>query len=279
MIIDLSHHNTVTDWNKVAQAVDGVIIRMGYRGYSKGTLAYDKKYVAYKKACEELNIPHSFYFFPCSISVKEAEEEADFIINELKNRQYPLAYPVFLDSEVADVKSGSGRADSLSVVERTKYLRIICERLQNAGIPAGIYASKSWLYNRLDMSQLPYTVWVAEWSSKCTYTGAYSFWQYSDKGQVIGINGRVDFSEQYEHTADSCPFSEPILTKRKGSKGNGVAWIQYKLNLAGASLHVDKIFGNLTEEAVIKFQKKVFEDKNAWDGVVGKKTRAKLREY
>ena len=39
----------------------------------------------------------------------------------------------------------------------------VAERLartldQDNGIPAGIYASKSWLYNNLDMGELPYTV-------------------------------------------------------------------------------------------------------------------------
>lgn len=279
MIIDLSHHNTVVNWSHVAQNIDGAIIRMGYRGYSAGTLAYDKKYKEYKKACEDLNIPHSFYFFPCSISVKEAEEEADFIINELKNRTYPLAYPVFLDSEVAEVKKKSGRADSLSVAERTKYLKIICDKLQNNGIPAGIYASKSWLYNNLDMGELPYTVWVAEWNSKCTYKGSYSFWQYTDRGQLVGINGYVDFSERCDFAADSCPYAAPILTKKKGSTGEGVKWIQCKLNRSGAALKIDGIYGSLTESAVLTFQKKVFEDKKEWDGIVGKKTRNKLKEY
>ncbi len=279
MIIDLSHHNTVTNWQQVKQNVDGVIIRMGYRGYSAGTLAYDKKYKEYRKACEDLGIPHSFYFFPCSVTVQEAKEEADFIINELKDREYALAYPVFLDSEVADVKTGSGRSDKLSVTERTKYLKIICDRLQDAGIPAGIYASKSWLYNKLDMSQLPYTVWVAEWNSTCTYTGTYEFWQFSDKGQIVGINGRVDLSQALYHEGDSCPYFPPIYTLRKGSKGLGVRWVQFKLNMSGAALTVDGVYGELTEAAVIAFQKKVFDDDAEWDGIVGKKTRIKLKEY
>ena len=33
---------------------------------------------------------------------------------------------------------------------------------------------------------------MAQWSSSCTYKGAYSIWQYSDNGRVDGIDGPVD---------------------------------------------------------------------------------------
>lgn len=191
-IIDISYFNTVTDWQKVKASVDAVVIRLGYRGYSKGTLAYDKSYAAFRKAVEQFNIPHSFYFFPCSVNEAEANQEADFIIQALAGAD--LALPVFLDSEIAEVKNKSGRSDKLSRADRTRFLAIICERLQAAGIPAGVYASTSWLNNQLDMSKLPYTVWVAQYNTKCTYKGSYLLWQYSSKGQIPGIKGNVDCS-------------------------------------------------------------------------------------
>ncbi len=196
VIIDVSQHNGAIDWNKVKGNVEAAVIRLGYRGYSKGTLAYDARYQANRKECEENGIPFSLYFFPCSVCDREAEEEADFIINEVQGMNYVL--PVFLDSEVADVKKGSGRADKLSKAERTKYLKIICDTLQDAGVPAGIYASASWLKNNLDITQLPYSIWVAQWSNKLTYDGDCMLWQYSDGGTVPGINGRVDFSRRVE---------------------------------------------------------------------------------
>lgn len=44
MILDLSHYNTVVDWNAVKSAVDGVILRVAYRGYSNGKIVMDKKF-------------------------------------------------------------------------------------------------------------------------------------------------------------------------------------------------------------------------------------------
>lgn len=195
-IIDVSQHNGIIDWPKVRGNVEAAVIRLGYRGYSKGTLAYDSRYNENRAACEQWGIPFSLYFFPCSITDAEAMEEADFIIKECAGMDFVL--PVFLDSEVAETKFGSGRADNLSRADRTRFLKIICDRLQAAGIPAGIYASTSWFQNHLDLSQLPYSIWVAQWGSELTFTGAYTLWQFTSKGTIPGITANVDLSRRPE---------------------------------------------------------------------------------
>lgn len=195
-IIDVSQHNGIIDWSKVRGNVASAVIRLGYRGYSKGTLAYDTRYKANRVACEQLGIPFSLYFFPCSITDEEAVEEAEFIIRECVGMNFIL--PVFLDSEIAEVKFGSGRADNLSRADRTRFLKIICDRLQAAGIPAGIYASASWFKYQLDLSRLPFSIWVAQWGSKLTFSDTYVLWQYTDAGTVPGISGRVDISRRPE---------------------------------------------------------------------------------
>lgn len=235
VIIDVSQHNGAIDWSRVKGNVEAAVIRLGYRGYSKGTLAYDARYRVNRKECEENGIPFSLYFFPCSVCVREAEEEADFIINEVQEMNYVL--PVFLDSEVADIKKGTGRADKLSKAERTRYLKIICDKLQDAGVPAGIYASASWLKNKLDVTQLPYSIWVAQWSDKLTYDGDCMLWQYSDEGTVLGISGRVDLSRRMER------ISAP--TKQQRTVTAGV------LNIRKTPDVLSEDIGDLTKGSVI----------------------------
>ena len=198
-IIDISQFNNVTNWSKVKDAGYPVIIRIGYRGSKTGIITYDPRYKEYRKACEEYGIEHSFYFFPCSITDSEAHEEALFIKNEVINSGIKM--PVFLDSEVVQ-RDKSGRSDKLSKEKRTRMLRIICEDLLKWGIPVGIYASRSWFYNNIDMSQIPSdavkNTWVAEYGVTMTkYTGYYVMWQYSSKESVNGISGVVDMSNQY----------------------------------------------------------------------------------
>lgn len=198
-LIDISQFNYVADWSKVKVSKKPVIIRIGYRGSKTGTITYDPKYKEYRKACEDKGVVHGFYFFPCAITDDEAHEEALFIKGEVINSKMSL--PVFLDSEVVQ-RDKSGRSDKLSKEKRTRMLKIICEDLNKCGIPCGIYASRSWLYNNIDMAQIPVVnnnnTWVAEYGVSATkYTGYYVMWQYTSKGFVDGINGNVDLSKQY----------------------------------------------------------------------------------
>ena len=198
-VIDISQFNNVTNWAKVKAVGIPVIIRIGYRGSKTGIITYDPRYKEYRKACESNGIEHGFYFFPCSITDSEAHEEALFIKNEVIKSGIKM--PVFLDSEVVQ-RDKSGRSDKQSKEKRTRMLRIICEDLLKWGIPCGIYASRSWLYNNIDMSQIPYdavkNTWVAEYGVSMTkYTGYFVMWQYSSKETVNGISGNVDMSNQY----------------------------------------------------------------------------------
>ena len=195
-VIDISQFNNVTDWNKVKATGYPVIIRIGYRGSKTGVITYDPKYKQYRAACEKNGIEHSFYFFPCSITRAEAEEQAQFVINEVKNSKINM--PVWFDSEVVQ-RDKSGRSDKLSKAKRTEMLKILCDKLLVAGIPCGVYASRSWLYNNLDMSQIAapaeHNTWVAEYGvSKNKYYENQVLWQYTSGGDVDGISGRVDLS-------------------------------------------------------------------------------------
>ena len=196
IVIDISQFNNVTNWEKVKATGYPIIIRIGYRGSKTGIITYDPKYKQYRAACEKHNIEHSFYFFPCSITKAEAQEEAQFIINQVKNTS--LNMPVYLDSEVVQ-RDKSGRSDKLSKEKRTEMLSIICDKLLAAGIPCGVYASRSWLYNNLDMSKIAapaeYNTWVAEYGvSQNKYYENQVLWQYTSDGSVNGISGRVDLS-------------------------------------------------------------------------------------
>jgi GH25 family lysozyme M1 (1,4-beta-N-acetylmuramidase) len=106
--------------------------------------------------------------------------------------------PVYFDSEVVQ-RDKSGRSDKLSKEKRTEMLSILCDKLLAAGVPCGVYASRSWLYNNLDMSKIAapaeYNTWVAEYGvSQNKYYGNQVLWQYTSSGSVNGINGRVDLS-------------------------------------------------------------------------------------
>ena len=82
---------------------------------------------------------------------------------------------------------------------------------------------------------------------------------------------------QYDslETSGIIPYKEPFCNVKKGMCGNLVKWTQYALNQCGYNLVVDGIFGHKTDEAVREFQR---DNDLTVDGIVGIKTRTKLKE-
>lgn len=203
-VIDISYYNTITDWTRVKAACDAVIIRLGYRGCTTGKIVYDEMFKTFLDACKAHSIPYSIYFFPTSVSLAEADEEAAFIIGAIRAYDMQLSLPVFLDSEV--VRSNkSGRSDKLSKDRRTQYANRIFQRLKEAGVPFGIYASTYWYSDCLHDGDLDENCerWVAQYASKCTYGREYMMWQYTSKASISGVKGNCDASHLYTGLLDS----------------------------------------------------------------------------
>lgn len=76
-------------------------------------------------------------------------------------------------------------------------------------------------------------------------------------------------------TTGACPYREPSGIMRKGSKGEGVKWVQWYLNKKfSCNLDVDGDFGKLTDKAVREYQGCCGLQ---IDGQVGPKTKARLK--
>ncbi len=193
-LVDISSHNTVNNWQQLKNSCDGVIIRVGYRGYTNGTLQEDIKFRSNVYNCQQHGIPFSVYFFTTAVNAAEGAEEGNWIANELAGMN--IAMPVFIDTESSG--TGNGRSDNLSKGDRTTAVRAACAQLQARGVPAGVYGSTSWLYNRVDMSQLPFSVWVADYRGYCGYGGSKFAWQYTSNATGYGVANRCDVSNWYK---------------------------------------------------------------------------------
>ena len=192
--IDVSKWQKEIDWDKVKnEGVDFAIIRCGYRGSVTGSLVEDPYFEQNIKGARAAGIKVGVYFFTQAVNEVEAVEEASMVISLV--RDYELQYPVFIDTEGA---GGNGRADSLNVEERTAVCEAFCTTVKNAGLEAGVYASRNWYNNKLTASTLEsYAIWLAEYRSVPLYQGYYQMWQYTSKGKINGINGNVDLNVSY----------------------------------------------------------------------------------
>lgn len=190
--IDVSTWNGNIDWAKVKNSgVSYVIIRTGFRGSTQGALVEDAKFRQNIQGATNAGLKVGVYFFTQAINEVEAVEEASMVLSQIKN--YKITYPVFID-----VESSGGRADGLDAGTRTKVINAFCQTIQNGGYRAGIYANKTWLAQKMNISALSgYKIWLAQYNTQVTYGGRYDMWQYSDKGSIPGISTRVDMNLSY----------------------------------------------------------------------------------
>lgn len=190
--IDVSRHNGTIDWNAVkASGVDYVIIRCGYRGSATGVLIEDQSFRTNIKGATAAGLKVGVYVFSQAINEVEAVKEASLAVSLVKG--YNLTYPIFIDTE-----SSGGRADKIDRATRTAVVNAFCQTVASAGYKPGIYASKTWFEDKLNMGAIGnYKIWLAQYSTAPTYGGRYDMWQYSCKGKISGISTKVDLNYSY----------------------------------------------------------------------------------
>lgn len=190
--IDVSRHNGNIDWNAVkASGVDYVIIRCGYRGSATGVLIEDENFKKNIKGATAAGLKVGIYVFSQAVDEVEAVKEASLAVSLAKG--YNLTYPIFIDTE-----SSGGRADKIDTATRTAVVNAFCQTVANAGYQPGIYASKSWYETKLNMGAIGnYKIWLAQYAAAPSYKGRYDMWQYSSKGTISGISGKVDLNLSY----------------------------------------------------------------------------------
>lgn len=183
-VIDISYVNTNIDYSKVN--VDGVIIRIGRTGWGSKEMTNDKYFEQHYNGFK--NTPKGIYWYSCATTIEEAEKEAKLTLEYLNNRKLEL--PIFWDTE------DSHNQALLSKEELTKVGLAYCKYIEKHGYRAGIYGSKSWFENNLNIDEFKdYVIWVAQYNSTLTYKGHWDMWQYTSSGNVEGIEGRVDMNQ------------------------------------------------------------------------------------
>ena len=222
-VIDVSEFQDTIDYAKVKdKGIKGVIVRCGYRGATSGNLIEDKRFLEHIQNAHKAGLAVGIYMFTEGITAEEGKEEADFAIKMWVKANVPISYPIAVDTESVNV-SGA-RANGLSKAKRTEVIKAFCEEIKAKGYEPMIYASTSWLNNKLNMSKLPYKVWVAQYASICEYEGDYIMWQYTSEAKVNGVPGVVDMNHCYVNPKEvACPrksvdeLAQEVLDAKWGS--------------------------------------------------------------
>lgn len=272
--VDLSRWNGAVDFKVLkSRGVDFVILRC----YSYGK---DLKFDEYYEGARQAGLDIGAYVYMYATSSSSAIKEANAAISALGGKQ--LDYPLFLDIEDSTVKKLSkSTLTTLSITE--------LELFRKAGYVAGIYCSKSFQSDYLDMSRLSdYYLWTAKWSlysnehdgKKYYFKDMDPFhssrpvgemWQFTSGGYgpYYGMESRyldldycyIDFKNKFTDSASKEPsdytYPQRLLSYNSSSmmKGTDVSWVQAVLCQLDYIEIVDGVYGPATKSAVTKFQK------------------------
>ena len=194
--IDVSEHQLSIDWNQVGkQDLDFCYVRMGRRGTTEGGLFVDERFDEYMHGARSAGLKTGVYFYSQAVSVAEAIEEAEFVLDHVKG--YSMDLPICYDWERYD--SPDSRTLNIEKDTVTDCAVAFCEKIKAAGYEPIIYYGRITGYYRIDLSRLAdYKVWYSLFITPpdVTYPSFYyhfDMWQYTQTGSCPGISTDVDY--------------------------------------------------------------------------------------
>ena len=189
------------DWEKVKNSgIDGAIIKFG-----AGPKLVDSEFDYNVKECIRLGLHVGAYIYSWATTVKEAEYEADRLIEACS--KYNLDMPLYYDIEEGTINKRTATAQLTT--------EAFLNRCKEKGITAGVYSGLYWFIHYLYPSRmLEHPLWIAQYKSgierpEHPHPEWFGMFQYTSKGSVDGIVGNVDMNYCY------VPYWETYGKKQK----------------------------------------------------------------
>ena len=209
--IDISEFQHVYSYEDLSSDVDFVIIRAGF-GFS----TIDKEFDRNVEGCIKYKIPYGVYWFSYALNEKDAEEEADFLCAVLSKYEQKPTYPVFFDWEYDSDRYAKNHGVTMTKSKLSACARAFCDRIEKDGYIAGIYTNLDYISRMYDATLFSdYVLWYAQWNDTQQYDAP--MWQYSNVGDIKGINGYVDLDLSHVDFAQ--------ITQKPSATGNIVSAI------------------------------------------------------
>nr|WP_319488469.1 glycoside hydrolase family 25 protein [uncultured Caproiciproducens sp.] len=192
--IDISKHNPVVDWDKVAASGIGfVLIRAGY---GNDISQKDPKFDEYIKAALARGLHVGVYWFSYAVSIADALKEAEVCKKVLAPYQGQIDFPVAFDYEYDSINwavshkiTVTASADSMA--------RAFMDSMKADGWFANLYTNidfiKSGKFSAATIKA--YDVWLADYSGAPDYPCYIQ--QTGSTGTVPGITGNVDMDVSF----------------------------------------------------------------------------------
>ncbi|MDE6687842.1 MAG: hypothetical protein K2K17_11060 [Lachnospiraceae bacterium] len=190
--VDISKTQDYVDFLELKRAgIEFVMLRLGQRGYSSGEITMDEYFMDNLKRASEAGLDVGVYFFSQAVTVEEAEEEAQFVIDTLSENK--IQYPVVFAMDT--IPNEVSRIDSLDKMERTNIALAFMDKIRENGYFPMVYGDKEWLIQKLSLgSMIGYDVWLSQEMDIPDYPYQFVMWQYTTHGSIPGIAGDANLN-------------------------------------------------------------------------------------
>lgn len=191
--VDISANQDKVDFVKLKNSgIAKVILRATTKNLQPDTKWYDNL-----RGCDTYGIPVECYKYSYATTVQQSITEANSVLQLLNGRKMFI----WLDLE------NKTQRDTIHKQGITTIANTFITTCKNAGYEVGIYCNFDWYQNCIDDSlKSKYKFWIARYPKNDTGQMRIDLkpnvgevmWQYTSKGQILGINGNVDINAIYD---------------------------------------------------------------------------------
>ena len=203
---------TLLDWSKIHDAgIDFAFVRVASRDSKDGSVYEDTAADSHIKAALKNNVNVGLYVFSQALTEKEAQEEAEFLLKQIKKYGWDVTLPLVIDRENGSYNRLVG--GKLSKTKETAICQAFADTVAKAGYQASVYASYAWVKSYINTDKLENCgIWIARYNNTTTSNSKsgtayadvpydYDFWQYSSTAKVDGYSGSLDTNFWYKDTS------------------------------------------------------------------------------
>ena len=148
--VDVSFWQGYIDWNQVKDAgIEFAMIRAAWRGSEEGVLDTDDYVHTNYTGATNAGLKVGAYMFSQAISVQEAIEEANYLLDIIKD--WNIEMPVVFDWEYVSSDSRTGKVDARTLTDCAK---AFCDTVAAAGFEPMIYFGTDHSFNGINLEEL-----------------------------------------------------------------------------------------------------------------------------
>lgn len=195
---DISTYQKNINYDEAINHIDFCIIRVGYGvqylPQNQRDSEFDNHYNGFKG-----KLPLGAYYYAYATDYDTGRKEAENCLLYMGDKTFEL--PIYYDMEEGRNTKEAGQG--------------FVDRIREAGLKAGIYASTSF-YKAKDLAEINCdSVWIAQYGSNTGEIPSskpsvfYNIWQYTSKGYVEGIGNNIDMDITDENAPTPEPTPEP----------------------------------------------------------------------